>query len=744
MEIRDIIRSTALFSSLPDSCLDYLSQTGEWRTYESGEAVFLLGDLSDSMYVVAEGELNVFISEDTDSAIPIHTIGAKDVVGEIQLLTGGERLATIRSRQNSKLIRISKNAFEKIAETDLDFSRKLNELILKRIKSNQLTSILPNIFGALEPSQVERLETLADWIQLSQGDTLFKEGDEGDSFYVLVSGLLGISVEDSNANSILINRIKYGEVVGEMALLSEEPRSGTIHAIRDAELVRYHKDEFFRFLEQYPKLLLQITRMIVARLRQTMSQNSNKNHTSFITLLPASSNAPLAEFSIQLTKALEPLCSVLSVDCESIEQDLKTPGIAHVDLDSPQSARVAAWLSAQEDQYQFILLQAEHADSSWTQRCMRQSDQIITVGLAIEDSVPQGVERKYLHDSDRLKDIPKRLVLIHPEECVQPKNTKQWLAVRNVEMHHHLKINNQKDFERLGRFITGKATCLALGGGGARGFSHVGALRALNEENIPIDFIGGTSMGAIIGGMYALGVEPDQMVEKFERANAKNTWISQLTLPLLSFVHGKGYSDAMRKIYGDVDTEDLWLPFFCVSSNISRACMKVHRDAPLWRNIRASSGIQGLFPPVIFNGELHVDGALFSNLPADVMKKTCDGNIIAIDVTPPVDLAQNTEYGESISGWQIFWNKFVKRNKSYSYPDIGTVLQRAGEAVSNSNQKKAISETADFYIRMPVDHINILDFKRSNELENIGYLFAKEMLEKSRGETLEISFLSNN
>ncbi|MEE3235029.1 MAG: cyclic nucleotide-binding and patatin-like phospholipase domain-containing protein [Candidatus Latescibacterota bacterium] len=744
MEIKDIIRSTSLFGSLPDSCLDHLSQTGEWKTYEAGETVFRLGDPSDSMYVVAEGELDVFISEETDGEIPVNTIGPKDVVGEIQLLTGGERLATVRSRQNSRLIRVRKDAFEKIAEAELDFAQKLNEIILERIKRNQLTSILPKIFGSLEPSQVERLESLADWVQLPQGDVLFQEGDEGDSFYVLVSGLLGISVKDPNGDSILINRIKYGEVVGEMALLSEEPRSGTIHAVRDAELVRYHKDEFFRFLEQYPKLLLQITRLIVARLRQSMSQNFNKTHTSFITLVPASSNAPLAEFSTKLNKALESLSSVLSVNCDSIERDLATPGIARVDLDSPQSARVAAWLSAQEDKYEYILLQAEHADSPWTQRCMQQSDQIITIGLAGEEPCPQGVERKYVYDSDRLKDIPKRLVIIHPEECIQPNGTKHWLKPRDVEMHHHLKISNQKDFQRLSRFITDQAICLALGGGGARGFSHAGALRALNEKNIPIDIIGGTSMGAIIGGMYALGIEPDQMVKRFEAANTKNTWLRQLTLPLLSFVDGGGYADAMRKIYGDVDTEDLWLPFFCVSSNISRACMKVHRDSPLWRNIRASSGIQGLFPPVIFNGELHVDGALFSNLPADVMKKTCNGNVIAIDVTPPVDLAQNAEYGESISGWKILWNKFIKRDKTHSYPDIGTVLQRAGEAVSNSNQKKAISETADFYIRMPVDHINILDFKRSNELENIGYMFAKEMLEKSRNETLEIPFLSNN
>ena len=89
--------------------------------------------------------------------------------------------------------------------------------------------------------------------------------------------------------------------------------------------------------------------------------------------------------------------------------------------------------------------------------------------------------------------------------------------------------------------------------------------------------------------------------------------------------------------------------------------MAVHRTGPLWQKVRASSGVQGIFPPVVLGGELHVDGALFSNLPADVMKSVCAGKVIAIDVSPPLDLVENTDYGQSVSGWKILWKRWTGR-----------------------------------------------------------------------------------
>jgi predicted acylesterase/phospholipase RssA len=129
-----------------------------------------------------------------------------------------------------------------------------------------------------------------------------------------------------------------------------------------------------------------------------------------------------------------------------------------------------------------------------------------------------------------------------------------------------------------------------------------------------------------------------------------------------------------------------------------------------------------------------VDGALFSNLPADAMKTVCEGKVIAIDVSPPVDLLSNTDYGDSISGWKILWNKRFAKD-AFRATDLGTVLQRAGEAVSMANQKLTILRMADFYMRMPVDSVGMFAFGSLRAIEKIGYEHATQAIAewKSQG-----------
>ena len=131
---------------------------------------------------------------------------------------------------------------------------------------------------------------------------------------------------------------------------------------------------------------------------------------------------------------------------------------------------------------------------------------------------------------------------------------------------------------------------------------------------------------------------------------------------------------------------------------------------------------------MVFDGELHVDGALFSNLPADVMKSVCSGKVIAIDVSPPLDLVENTDYGQSVSGWKILWKRWFPGREVFTCTDLGTIMQRAGEAVSMANQKQAIRRMSDFYLQMPVEKVGLMSFGKLEELERIGYDFAREKI----------------
>ena len=145
------------------------------------------------------------------------------------------------------------------------------------------------------------------------------------------------------------------------------------------------------------------------------------------------------------------------------------------------------------------------------------------------------------------------------------------------------------DFARLARFLAGRAIGLVLGGGGARGFAHIGILRALREANISIDMVGGTSMGASIAAQYALGWSPRRMLEENRRVWVKLRPQKDYTLPIVSLLSSRIAVRCARLMYGDTQIEDLWLRFFCVSSS-AHPCRSTSCGAVLSRVTTSCSG----------------------------------------------------------------------------------------------------------------------------------------------------------
>ena len=725
--MKETIQAAPAFSGISAAALDLFADGGTWVSLQPGETLFSHGDPSDALYLTTAGCLQVLIPAASGPEIVIAELGPGEIVGEIQVMTGGTRSATIRAITAAKVIRFAKDLFDRLAETDATFIERMQQVVVHRLRRNHLASILPTQFGDLDFRQIEEIESLGRWRSLGKGQVLFQAGDSGDGAYIVVSGLLGVLVKKPDGSLTIVNHIRHGEVVGEMALLSNEPRSATIFATRESELLFFGRHEFMTLLEKYPGFLLHVARINIDRLRSSMSQAPARRDW-IAALLPCSAAVPLAEFSRHLAKALAAYCTVLHVDRKRMQEILGAPS------DSPAArailinARFPAWLCSQEGIYNFILLETDWSDRQWTERCIHQADQILTVGLAGDDPALSEIESRLVYRPQDAGEAQKRLVLIQPDDCKRPRGTARWLRDRHVTMHHHVRLANSGDFQRLARFLTGDAVCLALGGGGARGFAHIGALRALHESGTPIDIVGGTSMGAVIAAEHAFGLSPDEMLHSNRFLFRNSGLVMDLTLPLLSFTTGKAYAGTLKQTFADIEIEDLWIPFFCVSSNISRAERAIHRSGLLWRKVRASSGVQGMFPPVVLDGDLHVDGAPFSNLPADAMKSVCDGKIIAIDVSPPVDLVRNTDYGEAISGWKILWKRLFPGSEEFRCPALGTIMQRAGEAVSMAHQKVTIERMADYYMRMPVEEIGLFAFSALPKLERIGYDYARNRI----------------
>ena len=721
--IRDAIQQAEGFQEISSRSLDLLTSAAAEAVLNAGDALFEADEPADDVFIVIEGRIGVFARVADGRLVPALELGPGQVVGEIRNLTGGKRTIAARATSPARLIRLPKTAFDEVTTSELDFAERIRIIFLHRLRRQHLAVVLGAQFGDLTYAEMAEIEALGEWYSLEKGNVLCRQGEPGDSAFLLVSGLLGVLVEDK-----LVNRIPYGELVGEMAVLSDEKRSATIYAIRQAELLRFAKPEFLALIERYPRFLLQIARLNMNRLRDTMAASGPDRFTSIAALVPAAADVPLSNFARRLSQALAARCAILHISPQSLAAML---GASNAPTQARQElvhARFPAWLSSQEGQYQLILLETDWSDPQWTKLCIEQCDQVLTIGRGGGDPALSEAERLHVYRQQDAGEIARRLVLIHPEDCVRPQGTGAWLRSRSLQMHHHVRLGREDDFHRLARFLTGSAVCLALGGGGARGFAHIGALRALREEGVPIDIVGGTSMGAVIGAQYAFGMTADQMLATCRGMFSNAGLVFDMTLPLLSFTTGKAFGGKLQLAFGDMEIEDLWIPYFCVSSNISRAQMAIHTTGPLWWKVRASAGVQGLFPPVVLDGDLHVDGAPFSNLPADAMKSVCLGKVIAIDVSPPLDLLNNTDYGYAISGWRILWKRWFPGRQPFQCADLGTIMQRAGEAVSMANQKRAISGMADYYFQMPVEKIGLLDFGKLSQLEQIGYDFSRKQI----------------
>ena len=232
--------------------------------------------------------------------------------------------------------------------------------------------------------------------------------------------------------------------------------------------------------------------------------------------------------------------------------------------------------------------------------------------------------------------------------------------------------------------------------------------------------IGGTSMGACISAEHALGWDAETMTRRNQEIFGK--WKSDVTLPIIAILNGQRSAARLRTTIGDVRIEDMWLPFFCVSSNLSRAEIVVHRDGPLWIGLRASAGLPGIFPPLVHNGDLLVDGGFLRNLPADIMRQLTEGGTtMAVDVSSECDMQDVLAYVHSISGWRIVWNRLNPFSRKLPVPSIAAVLQRSSEIASVSMQRDALLQGVDLYVRMPVQRFGMLEFERSADIIKTGY-----------------------
>jgi NTE family protein len=555
------------------------------------------------------------------------------------------------------------------------------------------------LFRDLDPALLDALTEAIEWLALPGGTTLFDDGDLPDALYFVVNGTLGAYQTTPDGHRRLVGRIASGETVGEMGLITGNPRSATIVALRDTELGRLSRSAFEQLMLSHPQGLLRISQLMVQRLdsSQRQTRGASRARPKTIAIVPNAAFSDAATFAAQLTTHLEHL------------------GRAELVWHQRGATRTSQWFHAIERANEFVVYVCDVAPTSWSRLCLRQADAL----LLLADADASSMDWPVLETADQSRLALRRteLVLVHRGQ-ITPGSTARGLDRLPGVIHHH--VRGSKDIARVARLLSGRGLGVVLSGGGARGFAHVGILRALREANITIDAIGGTSIGAIIAAGHALEWSDEELTARVRRSFVDTNPLNDYTLPFVSLVSGRKVSRLLRHEFASTAIEDLPLPFFCVSSNLTTGRLAVHRRGELWRWLRASVAIPGVLPPVVYQGELFVDGASINNLPIEVMREAGLGQVIGVDVG--ADRAFTTD--EVDSDAPALWRTLKWFRARKHRVNILQILWRAG-TINSAGQRASRHELSDLLLQPPLEQIDLLNWKGFDRAVAAGYEYAK-------------------
>uniref|UniRef100_A0A3Q1CGM8 lysophospholipase n=1 Tax=Amphiprion ocellaris TaxID=80972 RepID=A0A3Q1CGM8_AMPOC len=720
---------------------------------KAGAVLARQGDQDVSLHFVLSGCLHVYQRMiNKQEAVCLFVTHPGEMVGQLAVLTGEPLIFTIKAVRDCTYLKISKSDFYEIMREQPSVVLSVAHTVAIRMSAF-----------------VRQMDFAIDWMAVEAGRALYRQDDQSDCTYIVLNGRLRSVIRKANGKKELVGEYGRGDLIGVVEALTRQPRATTVHAVRDTELVKLPEGTLNNIKRRYPQVVTRLIHLLGQKILGNLQQGRGPfsdvtnpaSNLSTVAVLPVCDEVPINAFNLELSHALSAIGPTLLLTSDIIRERLGASA-----LDSIHEYRLSGWLAQQEDINRIVLYQTDNSMTPWTQRCIRQADCILIVGLG--DQEPALGELEQMLENTAVRAL-KQLVLLHREDGPGPSRTVEWLNMRSwCSGHLHLKCprrvfsrrspsklrevyekvfektaDRHSDFSRLARVLTGNSIAVVLGGGGARGCSHVGVIKAMEEAGIPIDIVGGTSIGSFIGALYAeerSAVRTKQRAREWSKAmNSVFKTVLDLTYPITSMFSGSAFNTSIYKVFQDRQAEDLWLPYFNVTTDITASAMRVHQDGSLWRYVRASMTLSGYLPPLCDpkDGNLLMDGGYINNLPADIARNMGARTVIAIDVGSQ-DETDLCNYGDCLSGWWLLWKRINPWAEKVKVPDMAEIQSRLAY-VSCVRQLEVVKKSAYCeYIRPPIDRFKTMDFGKFDEIYDVGYQHGKLLFTGwARGDIIE-------
>ena len=544
----------------------------------------------------------------------------------------------------------------------------------------------------MPPSALEALfDAEGETLAIQGGEELFAVGAAPEGLYRVKSGRLAITQPVSRGGSRLVDVCRPGEIIGAGPMITGQPYDNAATALRDSELQRLTKAQIDA-VGQHTDVYAALARTALEPDTQVAGATTPRRASI------------LGFVAVCDSVAMREMAEGLAVEMRGLGFKIAVLGRDYLNTS-------AATLSRLEDEHDFLIMSAERAEGTYTAFLGRQIDRLILVGGAESPlpEIPFSFAALAIHRHQLLD-----LVIVHPADALRPHETARWLAGAPSARLFHVRRELRADITRLARIFTGRSVGLALSGGGARAYAHIGVARAMQELGVPLDFLAGTSMGGVVAAGLAMGWSLEELDRRIRQAFVETSPLSDIAFPFVAMSRGSLVDARLKAHFGGVQICDLWRPFTCVSTDLTTGDIHVHRTGPLDRALRATVSLPGVLPPVIENGHVLVDGALARNLPVDLINEQHDGFTIGVDVAhanglTPQDLKLQP------SGLRWLTSGAWRRG-----PPIISVLIRAA-TMPTRRAMAASRECAEMIIQPDLEGIELRNWKAYEPAVEAGY-----------------------
>lgn len=698
-----------------------------FRQLEEHESLFAAGRESDTLYLVVDGELALHLPGGKHGGtfhLQSRTSGA--TAGDFAVLNGGAHLVSAIATGRTRVATLPRSAFDLLTDVDPEILAHVYDTAAELSRRVTLARVFLNLFGALSPELMQRLLEVTSVHHYRSGEVIFEEGDEADGLHCVVSGRVVVESRYADGTLRCIAQVSAPESVGELALLSGRTRSATVTAARESSVAMLPREHFAELIASDPSMLLSLSRLVVRRQtdgdRRPPGRQRRVPDRTFV-VVPLDTTLPLRHLLVPLKRALREHGEPLILDSRSFDTLYGKTGASQTRFQSLFNPAIAEWLDDKEERFDTLVYVADRELTPWTLRALNRADRILLIAdPKSDDSALRPIETALDKSFAGSRTRPRtELVLLHPRETQQPADTLRWLEPRRLDDYHHVRMDDVAHTARLARRLVGKARGIVFSGGGARGYAHLGVQRLIEEREIEIDCIGGSSMGALLGAAMAMGQDHEAVYDLSARFANKSA-LFDYTLPIASLMKSTKLTRFCRSIYGDAQIEDLWTPFFAISSNLADGKTVTHDRGALWQVVRSTVSLPGLFSPMPTpNGDLLIDGAVLDSFPVDAMcARLGGGEIVGVNVSRVPERFQRYHYGSSVSGWRVLWSRLAPWIDRIEVPRLAETLLRATD-IKDRERLDERRARIDVLIEPDVSRWALLDFKHFAAISDVGY-----------------------